>query len=173
MVCVLFSGISESGPSQSPITPPDLMQQGRLDSMELLCSHKKAVTWVQCGQCITWYHCRCVNVLPSTAKVNTFQFVCSLCALCWEMRWNTFQYWCSLNSVCGTGHLGRWGEWSSFCRKNIQVTASLLHLARSHVLTWVILNSGGRKFPSTHSSLPPRGNTQGMFPLTLLRHFCR
>jgi len=40
MVCVLFSGISESGPSQSPIIPSDLMQKGSSDYMTLLCSHK-------------------------------------------------------------------------------------------------------------------------------------
>ena len=43
-----------------------------------LCAHKNAVMWVQCSCCSGWYHCQCVGVPVSKARLNSFNFVCFL-----------------------------------------------------------------------------------------------
>ena len=40
------------------------------------CGHPRGVNWVCCDQCDSWYHCICVNVSHSKAKLINFTFIC-------------------------------------------------------------------------------------------------
>ena len=44
------------------------------------CFHKSAYKWIQCGDCEGWYHCCCVGVRASDAKLDSFSFTCDRCA---------------------------------------------------------------------------------------------
>ena len=43
------------------------------------CNHRNAYNWVACGCCGKWFHCCCVGVRPSQAKMDSFVFMCLLC----------------------------------------------------------------------------------------------
>ena len=44
-----------------------------------ICSHRFARNWVGCQVCCQWFHCMCVGVKATTAKMESFEFVCSDC----------------------------------------------------------------------------------------------
>ena len=53
--------------------------RGETDTAFLvLCSHDNLVWWVQCGECGGLYHCLCVDVLTSKARLTIFNFIIML-----------------------------------------------------------------------------------------------
>ena len=39
------------------------------------CAHPRATAWVNCSNCLQWYHCNCVNVLYTVAKRKDFKII--------------------------------------------------------------------------------------------------
>lgn len=43
------------------------------------CSHKSARKWVQCSQCLLWFHCICQQVTSKVVEQPSYIFVCNDC----------------------------------------------------------------------------------------------
>ena len=52
-------------------------------SIDKLCSHPRAVSWVECDYCKNWFHCLCT--CWRYKNIKNMKFVCVLCIPNWIM----------------------------------------------------------------------------------------